>query len=152
METKIRRSVFETNSSSTHSIAIVEGDFSPDFLPVKDGVCEIHTGEFGWEVEDYYDAATKAAYCLTWLKQQETRKEDEEQMLIDVIMENTGAKGVRFIPAFTLETKGEWDFYQWGYIDHQSENEPALAFKSKKTLAAFIFNPESGLHTDNDNY
>lgn len=70
---QIRQSAFETNSSSSHSITISYGDYTPDKLYVENGVLEIYTGEFGWEHEDYYDAATKAAYCLTWLKGEGSR-------------------------------------------------------------------------------
>jgi hypothetical protein len=153
---QVRQKAFETNSSSAHSITIAAGDFVPDTLYVDDaGVCEIHSGEFGWEIEDYYDAATKAAYCLTWLKSMSNPDEDEE-MFVKVIKEMTGAKEVRFVPAFTDETKSQFDFWQWGYIDHQSGpgEGGALceAWASEEALKSFIFNTSSVLHTDNDNH
>ena len=59
MKTQIRRGVFETNSSSVHSISIIKDDFKGS-LPVKFTIdCN---GEFGWEVKTYDDAQSKAAY------------------------------------------------------------------------------------------
>jgi len=157
---QIRQSAFETNSSSCHSITIAAGEFIPDTLPVEDGVCSIYTGEFGWTPEDFTDAATKAAYCLTWIKQMANRGRSrltvepepqppsrEEQMLVNVIKSVTGATDVRFVPSD--------DYWPWGYIDHQSiEGEGGAlipAWFSEETLRSFIFNPNSVLHTDNDN-
>lgn len=151
---QVRQSAFETNSSSSHSITIAAGACVSNQLHVEDGVCEIYTGEFGWACDDFYDAATKAAYCLTWLKTFPTAKREEE-MFIAVIKRVTGATEVRFVPAFTEETKNQSDFWQWGYIDHQSveDHGGALgpAWESEEALESFIFNPNSRLHTDNDN-
>ena len=58
MKTVIRHSVFETNSSSTHTICI-----NKDFKwPLKENSIEFGTGEFGWEFENYYDIWSKAEY------------------------------------------------------------------------------------------
>lgn len=129
-----RHAVFETNSSSTHSISIAGDGECSDTLAVEGGICEVWEGEFGWEEETYNDAATKASYCLTFAK----HNEHHLAMLRRVIQEHTGADEVRFM--------GD------GYIDHQSSDVALEAFASDDTLAAFIFNPHSGLTTDNDNH
>jgi hypothetical protein len=154
-----RHGVFETNSSSTHSIAIQGGKYVLDKLPVEDGVCRVYPGEFGWEEEDYYDADTKASYCLThaWsagdgrdgYKMSPEKAASRLDMLRDVIQKATGAEKVEFAES------GD-DFYKRGYIDHQSiegdggAGEPAFA--SEESLRDFIFNPNSLLRTDNDNH
>jgi hypothetical protein len=135
MTTQTRHSVFETNSSSTHSISIchnVSGVY--DTLPINNGVVHIYGGEFGWEQETYYFAESKADYCAQYAH------DDPElcQMLKEVIMEVTGATDV------IIEVNG--------YIDHQSFDVPARAFKDKDTLKDFIFNPDSYFETDNDNH
>lgn len=145
-----RESVFETNSSSTHSICISNKKDILDMLPVDDkGVCSIHPGEFGWEIADYSDAPTKASYCLAFAKTEDPEDGSSigcEDMLREVVMEATGAKEVVFV-------KHAGDGYtQFGYIDHQSHRVAANIFESKKTLRDFIFNPNSTLHTDNDNH
>ena len=59
MQTQIRRGVFETNSSSVHSISIIKDDFKGS-LPKKFTIdCN---GEFGWEVDTYDCPISKAAY------------------------------------------------------------------------------------------
>ena len=143
-----RHSVFETNSSSTHSISIAEGKFVSDKIPMQENVCAIYPGEFGWGPDEFNDAATKASYCLTWIKA--TGNEQYEDMLISVIQKGTKAKDVQFLSS--------GDYYPWGYIDHQSleeDNPGAELFESEnpeETLEKFIFNPKSILTIDNDNH
>ncbi len=144
-----RRAMFETNSSSTHSITIVDGKLD-DKLPVRDGICKVHAGSFGWEEMDYDDAATKASYCLTWAKDS-SAPSNQLTMLEEVIKEVTGAKEVVFVPYSTGEDA--WD--EWGSIDHQSGPSEGGAgegiFESKETLKNFIFCSQSKLYTGNDN-
>jgi hypothetical protein len=141
--TTTRRGVFETNSSSTHSITIVPGDFVPDTMPLEDGVCVVYPGEFGWDEESLHDVATKASYALTYAKG--SRNEQELLlMLTNVLRYQTGAAQVRF--------RKSNDYYEWGYIDHQSNDIADEIFESAEVLRAFIFNPASCLHTDNDNH
>jgi len=140
--TKTRRSVFETNSSSTHSISIASGAETLDTLPMENGVVAIEGGEFGWEVNDYYDACSKASYCMTWAFQYGT--EEHREMLKRVIQQRTGADKV-------VLRQGDDSYYPNGYIDHQSDDVCKEAFKSEKSLRDFIFDPRSWFHTCNDN-
>lgn len=130
----IRHGVFETNSSSTHSLTIKPGNHILKFPENDEGKIVIDQGEFGWEVVDYHDAYTKASYCYT----DNVNDGDRLEMLKDVIMEVTG-KEVVF---------GNIS----GYVDHQSCGTSNDAFVSRETLKDFIFNPKSVLHTDNDNH
>ncbi len=135
-----RVGVFETNSSSSHSISIVAGSYIPDRLPIdSEGKVEIYTGEFGWEPETYNDAVTKAAYCLTYVTNHHNI-EKNHYMLREVIREATGAKEVRL------------NNTDPGYIDHQSDDVCMDAFVSHQTLRDFIFNKKSVLTIDNDNH
>ena len=59
MKTQIRRGVFETNSSSVHSISITKDDFNGSLPSQFTIACN---GEFGWEVDDYDSPMDKAAY------------------------------------------------------------------------------------------
>jgi hypothetical protein len=68
-------------------------------------------------------------------------------MLEEVIKEHTGAHTV----VLEKEEVGDWG-YPYGYIDHQSSDVCLEAFNSKETLKQFIFNTNSALYTDNDNY
>lgn len=141
---KIRGPVFETNSSSTHSIFIAGGSLKDTIEPDADLCIRLQGGEFDWEVKDYWDAFSKASYCLTWAKTISNNHE-HTKMLKDVIENHTGHK-VIFKP-FKL-----WGEDSWGSIDHQSADVCEEAFESKETLAAFIFCEKSLLHTDNDNH
>lgn len=153
MKTKIRQGVFETNSSSTHSISISSDNSADlmDVLPVdENGAVVLEGGEFGWEQETYHDAMSKAnymmVYALDWSRE---RKEDFLKTLRDVIQEQTGCNEV----VFKIDGN-EGEFYPYGYIDHQSvENyDYDYVFEDKEKLRQFIFNKDSYLVTDNDNH
>lgn len=135
MKTLIRRGVFETNSSSAHSLSIAgpEKQFVMDVLyPNQNGVITLTGGEFGWEWFKHNDAETKANYAAVDFNGNETNTE----MLIEVIKEQTGAETV-------ILDIGEND-----YIDHDSVG---LVPKNKEELRNFIFNKNSWLFGGNDN-
>jgi len=145
MERKIRQGVFETNSSSTHSVSIADSskDFLMDtsLLPDQNGIVELTGGEFGWDFSKYNDAETKANYMAIYSRDDEEKR----QMLIDVIKKQTGADVV-------VCKIGE------SYIDHQSDagengytRKAGKGFDSEETLRQFIFNKNSWLFTGNDN-
>lgn len=141
-KTKIRFGVYETNSSSQHSISVANADkqfvLDTSFIPDEDGVLRLHGGEFGWEWNKINDAYTKANYCAVY----SNGSGDTTRMLYEVLQEQTGAKEVRF------------DFSDDGYgnyIDHQSSDTASVAFSDKQSLRNFIFNLNSWLFTGNDN-
>lgn len=133
---KIRHSVFETNSSSTHSISInaLGTNNIINKLPVEDGVVKIYEGEFGWEQESYTDSAIKASYCFVYAK-----RDPQKLAMLSEVITNEMQAPVEFIATDD------------GYIDHQSWEICKEAFESKENLRNFIFNPNSVLTTDNDN-
>lgn len=128
---QIRKNVFETNSSSSHSVVISEGtDFITEKFPE---VIEIETGEFGWGYDEYSDWYNLASYAFTHAMNDSKKM----NMLKNVIKEYTGSD-VKFIP-------GD------GYIDEQSFDEAESLFKDEDTLKRFIFGKNSSLIIDNDN-
>ena len=137
---QVRGPVFETNSSSCHSISICDKADVLNTLNVYKGTCHIYGGEFGWDENTFYDAATKASYAAVYAVLY--GKQEHRDMLEKVIKEQTKAEKVK------LHAENS-------YIDHQSLDPPAVAlsvFESEETLRNFIFNPKSYLHTDNDNH
>ena len=147
MKKVTRQSVFETNSSSTHSISIADAGDLTDTLAVDEkGTCVICGGTFGWEIEDYYDAASKASYAYVYARDHAPDRTQAIERLCRVVMARTGAKLVQF---GSRENDEDEDY---GYIDHQSDYVCGEAFESDEKLAAFIFSPKSWLHTDNDNH
>lgn len=164
---QIRQSVFETNSSSTHSISVsyntkgIQQTLDVDNL----GVVTLDGGEFGWQEEEFYSAQIKANYCAVFFMQplaslKEYDKDNSKDILQlnsmknmfeKVIKEHTGCKEIVYDFQF-----GECMKNNWSYIDHASgyfEGGDCLyAFKSEENLKAFLFNPDSYVKTDNDNH
>lgn len=157
----MRYGVFETNSSSTHSITIkANKDLKNSDIPAEGEAYVIYPGEFGWGPSVHSDAITKASYCLTFIRSlggkdsqcrrgfltgKGIRHGGFWRMLRDVIMEYTGAKEVEFRPC------GD-SCFPYGHIDHESWDTCLEAFETKESLGNFIFNPESVLIIDNDNH
>jgi len=144
---KIRQNVFETNSSSSHSISISFND-SKDLLdnsliPNEDGNIVLRGQDFGWEIEDYNDAETKAVYMALYATRYAGNESEEfTTTLIEVIKKQTKCQEV------ILPSEDE------GHIDHQSVDSEDYhhVFYNPDNLRQFIFNRESYLHTDNDNH
>ena len=137
---QIRKSVFETNSSSVHTLSVESGNLTSR-IPTNTGVCTIYQGEFGWGVDSYTDAATKAAYCWTHVDKYANGDSGRlREMLEKVLLKHTKADRIEF--ASDPEA----------YIDHQSVGTCDKAFESEQTLENFIFNPQNVLFIDNDNH
>jgi hypothetical protein len=140
----IRKGVFETNSSSTHSVCIPE-DLTDEMLdtivPNEDGILELYGGEFGGGGEVINDAITKAnylaVYCKEWYPEAKINDLLLKDILINVIKKQTGCSDVSFDNVD-------------GYIDHQSvESEDYhWLFKEEETMRNFIFNKEAELTLD----
>ena len=142
---KIRFGVFETNSSSTHCVSISKMFKTLDTIyPDEFGVIHLYGRGFGWEIEEYSDALTKANYMAIYATKYYGLEENKElftKNLIDVIKYQTGCDEV------IIHDNED------SYIDHQSvENEDYHSLMiDKESLKLFIFNPDSLLITGNDN-
>lgn len=156
MTIKIRKSVFETNSSSSHSLTLSQSElssmpFSKEVL--KAGTIQLQKNEYGWEWQRYYAAAEKLNYLLTQLFQEdipdagspeEVTRELREQnprfeQLCRVVKDHTGVE-VRVTPGST------------GYIDHESVGVGLELFKDgdDMPLKQFLFS-DAYVETGNDN-
>lgn len=126
---KIRLKVFETNSSSSHSVSVAE-DNKPfvvdELLPNENGVIEIYERDFGWEWFKTNEVATKAAYAYI-----QTGRSD---LVPDIIKKVTGAKDVFFLGK--------------GCVDHDSMG---ILEYDQYWLTNFIFNKNAWLFGGNDN-
>lgn len=134
---KIRRGMFETNSSSCHTIVIQEGSQVDDsYMHVPDnGIIHISDGEYGWGIETLRYPEEKASYIFTDNK----GNAPVLNMLKEVILEATGAKDVIF-------EDGD------GYVDHRSAGCSMRALESKETLKRFLFSSDNFVVIDNDNH
>lgn len=149
MKKQIRQNVFETNSSSSHSVSIADNNkqfvMDNELLPDQDGVIELTGGEFGWDYQKYNDALTKANYLSVYSRNDEAMR----NLLIEVIKKQTGAEKVLCLGV------DEWESPNHSYIDHQSDviegGAAGVCFDSEETMRQFIFNKNSWLFTGNDN-
>lgn len=151
---QVRQNVFETNSSSTHSITMGADTELYDVLPVdQSGNLTFGESSFGWDINDFDDPISKAQYALGYAAWWPRTKD----LIVSVILEQTGAKNIY------IDGKHIND-YNWdklvGYahfpieIDHQSVEEGNFhhIFTNAENIREFIFNPNWILHTDNDNH
>ena len=167
MKFNIRRDVFETNSSSCHSITISNNtnnklDYNQLNKYIDDfGVLTIELNEFGWGIASYNDANNKLAYlCLTALHSEKIENgwfwgNDQEYEETTEKFKQTESYNrifnvlVNFIDIKDIEFKNE------GYIDHQSLNDYGidglLNSFDVSSLEEFIFNKKYIINTDNDN-
>lgn len=132
----IRNNVFETNSSSSHSISIADDNkqFVLDYIyPDQNGVITLQGGEFGWDWFKHNDAETKANYVAASYGLTDN--------LVKVLMDHTGATEIKYT--------GSDDYgNNWSYVDHDSHG---VAPSSYDELKNFIFNKNSWLFGGNDN-
>lgn len=160
---KIRRDVFETNSSSTHSITFSsrKSEAEPNHLPIDpDGYIHMSLGEFGWEIASYSDQYNKLAYLLTMCAElngidfwcindadfenslEEFYDCDEFQLISSVIGEYAKCEGIKL-------DKSE------GYIDHQSYEDyssiPDFLTQNDTDIIDFVYGNVI-VNTDNDNH
>lgn len=152
---KTRLSVFETNSSSSHSLTLGKGQlvavpFTPEQL--RSGVIELRVGSYHWEWHRYYSAYEKMRYLLTQLVRNSF--EDSRRDLIAFTQEKREECGridmlCRVVEAMSgcrVELQpGE------ASIDHQSEGRGMSVFESDKTLHDFLFDETAYIQTGNDN-
>lgn len=157
MKLQVRNGVFETNSSSTHAVSVCAFDINKHEIPET---VVFETGDFGWEIRDYNDVDSKAAYLWTAVVS-EYQYLDEEEDLIRIksaftkILNDAGVKNVYFKDA-DYKTS-DWVSRPYldvdGYIDHAGDlfgwaNE---MIEEPELLLGYLFNNESVVSTGNDN-
>jgi hypothetical protein len=134
----IRIGVFETNSSSSHSLTVSSGELQKSTLSHQDGVIVGLLGDFGWEIEYYDSQSDKLSYLLTQIQYNDHLTE----LAKAAISEYTGLKMV---------VAGK------GYVDHQSSDtlDELLCGSDeeiKQNMINFVFNSGYSFDTDNDNH
>lgn len=157
MKQQQRMSVFETNSSSSHSLSISTLNAKSIFqVPTigKDGYIHISLKdkEFGWGYEEHNDFEHKLAYLLVYARSRSNRQKllDKIEEVIKLITRSKGLQIVGMDPPSD-------EYWNWGYIDHQSYDVADEIFKGtpsqvKLRLIEYLFLPESYLIIDNDNH
>lgn len=161
---KTRHGVFETNSSSTHSLTLSPIMENMVESPVTDreiamGFVTIFSGEYGWEQDTFSSFHEKASYLYTDAMIGEEDKDENVdpnneyyrninlklKMIADSIKEYTGLDVV-----FNKEEGSS--YYPFGYIDHQSHGECNQVWEEGVDgVTRFLFSKNSSFETDNDN-
>lgn len=157
MTTQIRNQVFETNSSSSHSIT-VSGTEATDFgLPretLRAGIIQIEChSDFGWTWEEHHATTDKIAYMLMQCDPNGFNREVEsdEDIIPSLVERNENARWlvdvIQKVTGCTLEFRAG----TWAGIDHQSHGEGTELFSDEAEMRRFLFSPSSYLQTGNDN-
>ena len=132
---KIRRGTFETNSSSTHSIAISKEKVN---IP-KGSTIKFHIGEYGWKEAEY----AFPDYMYTALLDNRDFKSIEK---LKNILDSWGVK-------YEFD-KPQWDreWLIYGEIDHADEALPIMTeiLADEDLLARALFG-DATVYTGNDN-
>lgn len=169
MKRVIRENVFESNSSSCHSLAFSKDSLlQPCYMEVNDNnKITVELGEFGWGYDEYTDWRTKLSYLLTMCAEcteaitEEGFYESEEfKEINDAIAEYCHCDGVVIVGAdfktgkLTWKDKEETYLDFDGYIDHQSQFPSIKEFLDyyHTDIVNFIFDEGIKLVIDNDNY
>ncbi len=147
MKSSDRDNIFETNSSSVHSISISKNGMEPSNLPVdKDGYIPVKYGAFGKDTETYNEQIDKLSYLVTqcYYLGGEYRVDLADNYhfrnIENAICEYTGAKGIKIVG-------GEPE------IDHQSMPEYELNLVDEyipSSIQSFVFNRYISLQTGCD--
>lgn len=136
---KIRQSIFETNSSSSHSFSMgPEGRFD-DVLPIsKDGVIKIPSSSWEDEVKTN-NPLDKLSYLLSLIWTLGDDWESYRDFIYGVVLDFTGAEKIEFTPSET--------------VDHQSLDiiDPR-DFKDPEFIKEFVFNSGTWLYLVWDSY
>lgn len=106
----VRTGVFETNSSSTHSIAIPKSSSAPSYV-------SFHFDEFGWEFEE----ADPADYFYTAIY--ETSKTlDEAKKKVERLKDILDAHNIKYdFQRPKIDDGNSYFYLESGYIDHGDE-------------------------------
>lgn len=149
MKRKIRKNLFETNSSSVHTLAYKNAKWANPDLPINPETGKVigRLGKFGKGYRYYETQAEKLSYLLTaiWCFCDKDFEEAEDSWcfrdLEEIIMDHCDCTGL------------EIDRLSEGYIDHQcypDYGECELFDLTKFNMENFIFNDNIMLHTDCD--
>lgn len=136
---QIRQGVFETNSSSTHSICIQKKPVSADYSHIV-----FNIGEFGWEEREvnFGDYLYTAIVCLKSKKCLNKLKEILDKHHITYEFE-----------APVYDNSYGYDYLINGYIDHDTETYEFVhtVLDDEDMLLRGLFGGNSAVYTGNDN-
>lgn len=133
---KVRRGVFETNSSSTHSIAVSKEKVNTTKLPKT---IHFDIGEFGWNAEEVNPASYLYTHIVCW--------EDMTDYYLEELKQFLDRLGVEY-----TFSEPKYDRYGLidGYVDHIEYGFVTWVFESEDRLMRYLFG-NTHVYTGNDN-
>lgn len=148
---QIRMNVFETNSSSTHSICISKQNRDiPEELPK---LLIFRHAEFGWDHMTYHDTQNKANYlyqAIYDLYRYNIFTREEYNKILTKIADILIKYDV--MTEFDPVQKDAYGI-EYGYIDHAEELGDFIRWicRGEKKLLRYLFSGKSFIVTGNDN-
>lgn len=142
MKRQIRNGVFETNSSSTHSICIAK-----DVELTIPRSLHFSFGEFGWACDTLQSVDEKASYLYTGLFASDMKDEIEQ------IVATLTSKGIDVTCEEAVYVDGNSYAENEGYVDHANELTDFLSAvcSDEDRLMRYMFSDLSFIITGNDN-
>ena len=151
MKRVIRKEIYESASSSVHSLVISSDGMEPSKLPVdKDGYITVRYGEFGKDGTVYSSQEDKLSYLVTqcyylggWEYDVNRDNNYHFKNIEDAIIDYTDAKGIRIIggePDIDHQTIDLMD-YELNLIQNEYD---------EKEIQSFVFNKYISLLCDCD--
>lgn len=149
-----RNGIYETNSSSSHSIVVSSLYRGYDYdLPIdENGILKVEFGEFGWGPDILRNPIDKISYYITdnsnlgynsditWEEGISKIKERQEIKDLEAIIK-------KHCPNFKeLEFRENNNYFKFGFVDHQS-----CGTSHDSDLEELIFNKSVIILIDNDN-
>lgn len=152
MKKQVRKNIFETNSSSTHSIVI--GNNGEDVYADLPKRLEFHGGEFGWEHRLYTDTQMKADYLFTSLIYTDTPHEYVESIKATLAKWGIEATFEEIVEKRYSNGEVYYDFAdRYCYVDHGGRNQDLVRelCSDEAKLMNYLFSSGSYVETSNDN-
>lgn len=160
---QIRTTIFETNSSSSHSVVMSSKDRGYCHkMPVdKNGKLVIRFGEFGWGPEVLYTPYEKLCYWMTeyanefWYDWKDEYKDKTFEEKVQIFANKPEIKKAikeikkhcKNVKTIEFASPDEEDiYYNFGYIDHDS-----VGLVRGEDFENLIFNNSVIIVIDNDN-
>lgn len=158
MKRQIRNGVFETNSSSTHSICIAKNPAT--LLPIPECL-DFEFNSYGWEEDKLTSVREKVRYLYTCIGYLESEQKIKE--VLQFIVKTLQKHGVKHIYFDSFEFyvccdyNGNIETFIYpgrdGSIDHGDETTEFVedVCSDENKLINFLFSDQSFILTGNDN-
>jgi hypothetical protein len=165
LKTQIRDGVFETNSSSSHSVTIDRSEVIAIDLPkdvLREGVLRVQLSskDYGWGWTRFRRPENKIAYMLIQYAGGYLPSEAENLQAgddhADIFRENVRCawflSTIERATGCRIEVTRETDDTTWGYVvDHQSIGNGVDEINDDDDILRLVFGKNSFIETGNDN-